>query len=115
MEGEGFRERGLRDALTGLRNRRYVDNELPIWITQAINENTALAVALLDVDHFKEVNDGFSHAVGDQVLCRIAELLTETVAQAGLTARMGGEEFLLVLAVADAGDQYEALRKRIET
>jgi two-component system cell cycle response regulator len=114
-EGERFRELALRDALTGLRNRRYVDNELPIWITQAINENTPLAVALLDVDHFKEVNDGFSHAVGDLVLGRIAELLTAAVAQAGLTARMGGEEFLVVLAAADAGAQYEALRKRIET
>ena len=113
-EGERFRELALRDALTGLRNRRYVDNELPIWVTQSINENKPLAVALVDVDHFKRVNDGHSHAVGDLVLSRLAGLLTDAVAKSGLTARMGGEEFLVVLTAENALDQYEALRKRVE-
>ena len=114
-EGERFRELALRDALTGLRNRRYVDNELPIWVTQAINENKPLAVALIDVDHFKRVNDGHSHAVGDLVLSRLAGLLTDAVAKSGLTARMGGEEFLVVLTAENALDQYEALRERVES
>ena len=115
FEGERFRELALRDALTGLRNRRYVDNELPIWITQAINENTPLAVGLLDVDHFKQVNDAHSHAIGDQVLVRLGQLLNDAVSKSGFTARMGGEEFLVVLPASDAGDQYEALRKRVES
>jgi two-component system cell cycle response regulator len=113
-EGERFRELALRDALTGLRNRRYIDNELPARLVDAINDGAPLAVGLLDLDHFKEINDSYSHAIGDQVLCKVAELLNEAAAQTGLAARMGGEEFLLVFEDANAADRFERLRQRIE-
>lgn len=99
-----FRELSLRDPLTGLYNRRYVDDRLPALITRSRDEASALAVALVDVDHFKQVNDRLSHDVGDSVLLRLAELLEAGIADCGgFVARMGGEEFLLVLPGLDVG------------
>jgi diguanylate cyclase (GGDEF)-like protein len=114
-EGERFREMALRDALTGLRNRRYVDNELPVLISDVIIDGGGLAVGLLDIDHFKLVNDNYSHAIGDQVLCKLAEILTESTADGGLSARMGGEEFLVVHKEADTAGRFEKLRHRVES
>ena len=92
-----YRELSLRDPLTGLYNRRYVDEELPRLLEQAGAE--PVTVALLDLDHFKRINDTRSHEAGDQVLRAVAGLLQEAGAAAGtgsFVARMGGEEFLLV-------------------
>ena len=92
-----YRELSLRDPLTGLYNRRYVDEELPRLLDQAGAE--PVTVALLDLDHFKRINDTRSHEAGDQVLRAVAELLQQAGAAAGpgsFVARMGGEEFLLV-------------------
>jgi diguanylate cyclase (GGDEF)-like protein len=114
-EGERFREMALRDALTGLRNRRYVDNELPVLISDVIIDGGVLAVGLLDIDHFKLVNDNYSHAIGDQVLSRLAEILTAATKDGGLAARMGGEEFLVVYKGADAARRFEELRRRVES
>ena len=114
-EGERFREMALRDALTGLRNRRYVDNELPAIVSDAIANGGSLVVGLLDVDQFKLVNDNYSHATGDLVLCKLAEILTAATARSGLTARMGGEEFLMVCTGADAAERFEELRRRVES
>ena len=96
QEAERFREQARRDPLTGLHNRRYVDEQLP----QLIEDDPGLAVAIVDLDHFKRVNDQLSHDIGDQVLVQVAKLLeTELVAVCpdGFTARLGGEEFLLAL------------------
>jgi diguanylate cyclase (GGDEF)-like protein len=96
QEAERFREQARRDPLTGLHNRRYVDERLP----GLIESDPALTVALVDLDHFKQVNDRLSHNVGDQVLVLVADLLSREVAIAcpdGFVARMGGEEFLIVL------------------
>ena len=114
-----YRELSLRDPLTGLYNRRYVDDELPRLLDPATGQ--AVAVALLDLDHFKRVNDTWSHGVGDQVLCAVAELLEAAVSVAGsgpgtFAARMGGEEFLLVLVGLDlpaAVQQLGALRDAV--
>jgi diguanylate cyclase (GGDEF)-like protein len=114
-EGERFREMALRDSLTGLRNRRYVDNELPVLISDVIIEGGELAVGLVDIDKFKLVNDNYSHAIGDQVLRKLAEILTAATKDSGLAARMGGEEFLVVCTEDDAGARFEELRKRVES
>ena len=104
-----YRELSLRDPLTGLYNRRYVDEELPRLIAGCTGDDQAVTVALLDLDHFKRINDTRSHEIGDRVLCAVAELLQDTdpavgtAAGAGsFAARMGGEEFLLVLVGSDA-------------
>jgi diguanylate cyclase (GGDEF)-like protein len=95
-----WRELSLRDPLTGLYNRRHVDEELPRLLAGGPGR---LWVALLDLDHFKRVNDLCSHAVGDEVLRVLAALLQDTPAPGGgsFAARMGGEEFLLVLPGTD--------------
>ena len=96
QEAERFREQARRDPLTGLRNRRYVDETLPALLAA----DPRLTVAIVDLDHFKEINDQLSHDVGDHVLTQVARLLETELAAAlpdGFVARMGGEEFLVVL------------------
>ncbi|GGL05632.1 tetratricopeptide repeat-containing diguanylate cyclase [Mangrovihabitans endophyticus] len=101
-EAERFREQARRDPLTGLRNRRFVDEELP----RLLDASESLTVAIVDLDHFKRINDQLSHDVGDQVLVQVAKVLeTELTAVApdGFVARLGGEEFLMVLPGATLG------------
>ncbi|GAB1695004.1 diguanylate cyclase [Krasilnikovia sp. M28-CT-15] len=114
-EAERFREQARRDPLTGLRNRRYVDEELPALIAA----DPDLTVAIVDLDYFKRINDQLSHDVGDRVLVQVAKLLeTELAAVApdGFAARLGGEEFLLVLpatVVPVATDRLDGIRRAI--
>ncbi|RZU54228.1 diguanylate cyclase (GGDEF)-like protein [Krasilnikovia cinnamomea] len=102
-ESERFREMAQRDPLTGLHNRRYVDEQLELLLRQAANRAAPLSAALIDLDYFKRINDNLSHAAGDAVLQRIAELLSGGAADSWLVARLGGEEFLLVLPDTDPG------------
>ncbi|BCY08441.1 diguanylate cyclase [Actinoplanes sp. L3-i22] len=97
--GARAQELSLRDPLTGLFNRRFVDVELPVLLGQAEEAHAPLSIALIDLDHFKRVNDTCSHEVGDQVLRAIAEMITDAAAAGrdAFAARLGGEEFLLVL------------------
>ncbi|MEV6595745.1 diguanylate cyclase [Actinoplanes sp. NPDC051346] len=113
---EHFREMAHRDALTGLYNRRYVNERLPALLGEALVRRTPISVAILDLDHFKRVNDTLSHHTGDIVLQEIAQLLLETVSGPMIAARMGGEEFLLIMPGADAeeaAERCERLRLRI--
>jgi diguanylate cyclase (GGDEF)-like protein len=113
---EHFREMAHRDALTGLYNRRYVDERLPALLGEASVRRTPISVALVDLDHFKRVNDTLSHSTGDTVLQHIAQLLAEAATGPGIAARMGGEEFLLILpgvTAAEAAQRCERLRLRI--
>ncbi|WP_407652633.1 GGDEF domain-containing protein [Amycolatopsis cynarae] len=91
------REESLRDALTAVYNRRYLDRKLA-------DLPAPFAVALVDIDLFKNVNDNFGHFTGDQVLRRVAALLGEGLPPQGFCARYGGEEFVLVLPAVAAGD-----------
>jgi diguanylate cyclase (GGDEF)-like protein len=115
QEAERFREQARRDPLTGLRNRRFLDEELP----DLIDAGGPLTVAIVDLDHFKRVNDQLSHDVGDQVLVLVAKLLeTELAAVSpdGFVARMGGEEFLMVLPgaeVPEATARLDGIRRAV--
>ncbi|HET8616111.1 MAG TPA: diguanylate cyclase [Actinomycetales bacterium] len=94
-----YRELSVHDALTGLPNRRFIDEHLGRLCAAAAESGGSLTVALVDLDHFKQVNDTLSHAVGDQVLCRVADLLSAGVGvvEGAIAARLGGEEFVLVV------------------
>jgi diguanylate cyclase (GGDEF)-like protein len=85
------------DALTGLRNRRFAEWFLAREVERARRHGHPLAVVLADLDHFKEVNDAYGHAVGDAALRHVASLLGEHVRKTDVCARWGGEEFLLGL------------------
>jgi diguanylate cyclase (GGDEF)-like protein len=85
------------DALTGVFNRRYLDSQLSTEWERALRFGRALTAAMVDIDHFKAVNDRFSHAVGDEVLRTVARILRENTRGVDVVARYGGEEFCLIL------------------
>ncbi len=92
-----LRDQAMRDALTGVFNRRFLMEILPRETAIAFREQRPLAFLLLDVDHFKNVNDRFGHQAGDQVLARLGRFLTGHLRTGDLAFRYGGEEFLVLL------------------
>jgi diguanylate cyclase (GGDEF)-like protein len=113
---EHFRELAHRDALTGLYNRRFVDDHLPALLTEAAARREPASMAIVDLDHFKQINDTLSHATGDAVLQCVGRILDEATPGPALAARLGGEEFLLVfpgVGEAEAAHLCEEVRRRI--
>jgi diguanylate cyclase len=90
-------ERAERDPLTGLGNRRHLERRFAELRDSALASGRPLAVAMIDIDHFKRINDGFGHAAGDAVLCGVTEVLRDNSRGADIAVRLGGEEFVLVL------------------
>lgn len=90
------REMAVTDPLTGLRNRRMLDEQLGIEIERARRYSSSQAVLMLDIDHFKTINDRFGHQQGDRFLVRFAELLRARLRKSDLPGRWGGEEFLVI-------------------
>jgi len=99
------------DALTGLANRRRLDQRLADEFALALRHGRPLAVAMADLDHFKAVNDRFSHAVGDAALRATAKILAAQVRHTDLVARFGGEEFVVVLVETDAQAAQQVCEK----
>lgn len=108
---ENLLQQSLEDPLTGLANRRLLDRLLE-------TEGSRYSIALIDVDHFKRVNDTYSHQIGDEVLRQLGALLLESGRPADHAARYGGEEFALLLSDADervGADIAERIRAMIES
>lgn len=104
------------DALTGLLNRRAILEALSRELLRAERNHCRLSVGLFDIDHFKRVNDGYGHAIGDEVLRVFAETLTTFLRGYDLIGRYGGEEFLVVIpdhSMTDDQDIYERLKSKI--
>jgi len=95
VQAEEFERQATHDKLTGLPNRRHADNYLQQQIDLAERNDHRGTLALADVDHFKRINDDYSHAVGDRVLQRVARILSDGCRKTDFVARYGGEEFLL--------------------
>ena len=108
------REQSRRDSLTSTFNRRYLDERLA---TLREGSHSSVCVALADIDHFKQVNDTYGHAVGDQVLRRLVGLMNDGLPTDGFCARYGGEEFAIVLPGTGQDEAVrvcEAVRARID-
>ncbi|MBU4425077.1 MAG: diguanylate cyclase [Gammaproteobacteria bacterium] len=109
-------EQAHRDPLTGLYNRRYLNTALKRELDDCVGEGATLALLLIDLDLFKQINDRHGHAAGDDVLRQIAVLLLQSMRPSDICCRYGGEEFLLVLpgmGLQTAMDRAQALRQQV--
>lgn len=104
------------DALTCLPNRRQVIKQLQNEVLRAERYHLRLSVSMVDIDHFKQINDSYGHTVGDHVLFQLANLLQDNIRNPDTVGRYGGEEFLVVLpntGLKEAGEQAARLCKQI--
>lgn len=109
-------EQANRDPLTGLYNRRYLTTALQRETDACAREGATLALLLIDLDLFKQINDRHGHAAGDDVLCQISALLLQSMRPSDICCRYGGEEFLLVLpgmGLQTAVERAQALRQQV--
>jgi diguanylate cyclase (GGDEF)-like protein len=108
-----LREQAIQDPLTGLANRRYLEESLPRELHRASRAQSSLCVAMLDLDHFKRLNDTLGHDSGDSLLREVGRVLTEKLRKSDIACRYGGEEFALVLpnsSLADIFQRIEGIR-----
>ena len=115
---DSLQEQSLRDALTGLYNRRQMDISFEDAFEEAEERTAPLSVLLIDIDHFKKLNDVHGHAVGDEALKLLADLLEDMFRGSDVACRFGGEEFVVLLPGADlatAVKRAEELRERCQS
>jgi diguanylate cyclase (GGDEF)-like protein/PAS domain S-box-containing protein len=114
---EQLREQAIRDPLTNLFNRRYLQETLDRELARAERDKTPLSMVMMDLDHFKKVNDRYGHQGGDEMLRELAELLRRQTRGADIACRYGGEEFLVVMPSAslrDANKRAEQIRSAFD-
>lgn len=111
-----LREQAIRDALTGVFNRRYLEETLARELSRAARESYPLCVIMMDLDYFKDINDTYGHEAGDVVLKTLAETVTKQSRYGDFVCRFGGEEFVLVMpniAIEIAQERAESLHQII--
>lgn len=111
---EALRTQSIKDPLTGLYNRRYLEETMEREIRRAVRAEQGLGVLMLDLDHFKKFNDTQGHDAGDTVLRETASFLLKSVRAEDIVCRFGGEEFVVILPVADL-KVTQARAERIRT
>lgn len=114
---EKLRNQALRDALTGLYNRRYMEDTLQRFVRLAERESREISVIMIDLDHFKRLNDEHGHALGDAVLRDTASAIVGSLRETDVACRYGGEELIVLLPDCDlekAAEKAETIRLRIE-
>jgi diguanylate cyclase (GGDEF)-like protein/PAS domain S-box-containing protein len=115
MATQALAERGQKDDLTGLVNRPFLLERMEKFIAECRRSNSQHAVLYCDVDHFKEINDTFGHAVGDEVLRAIAARIRRSVRDKDVVARLGGDEFVVVLQGVRGPADAEVVATKIRT
>lgn len=113
-----LREATIKDFLTGLYNRKYIFETGDKLFNNAVRENIKLTTAMIDIDHFKKINDNHGHNIGDLALKHVADLIKDSIREGDILARMGGEEFCIFcinLDKANASGLFERIRKEVET
>jgi two-component system cell cycle response regulator len=114
---KALEDSALKDGLTGLYNRRFLDEHLKKLIPQAKREEMNIGLLMLDMDHFKAVNDEYGHDIGDKVLVSFAQTVQENIRDSDIAVRFGGEEFLVLLvgvkSEQDAIDVANKIREKV--
>ena len=103
---------GFTDVLTGWHNRRFLQLRLHEELARAQRDGSTLSCLMLDIDHFKNINDNWGHAAGDQALCEVAQRIEAEIRVSDIAARYGGEEFMVLLPNTDA-DSGRVLADRV--
>ena len=114
---EKLRELALTDPLTGLGNRRYLEDNLSRELARTLRRETSVCAAMLDLDHFKNYNDTYGHDAGDMLLRKLGELLRKNLRQSDIICRYGGEEFVVVLidsSLVEVRQRLEKIQKMIK-
>jgi len=117
VQQQRLEEMAMRDPLTSLYNRNGLNELVPKYISDAVRHHRPLSLIVIDLDHFKSINDTHGHDTGDLVLREVSDLIKESCRKEDLPARFGGEEFILILPHCrgkDAVGKAEILRKKIE-
>lgn len=107
----------LTDPLTGLKNRRFLDGVIEKEMARSTRYNLKMSIVIIDLDFFKHINDTYGHPAGDSVLIKVARVISETIRSSDIPARLGGEEFLILLpdtGLYGAFSVAEKIRKNIE-
>lgn len=110
---ENIRNMAYRDPLTGLPNRRLLEDRLDMLIAQAERHNKLIGVLFIDLDHFKHVNDSLGHAAGDELLVELARRLKSCLRKNDTVARLGGDEFVIILSQPDSIDDIVHTAERL--
>ena len=108
---ETIREIATTDQLTGLRNRHYLEAAIQVEFSRAERYKQPLSIIMMDLDHFKRVNDSYGHPVGDEVLKQTAETAGKVIRKSDIFVRFGGEEFIILLPKTDAEGAHELAEK----
>ena len=115
---ESLRALSIRDPLTGLFNRRYLEEAIGRELPRAKRKNSEIAVWMLDVDHFKRYNDSHGHQAADAALQQLAKLMAAMLRAEDIVCRFGGEEFVVVLpdcSLADGARRADEMRQRVRS
>jgi diguanylate cyclase (GGDEF)-like protein len=114
IRAEKLEHQAHTDSLTMLPNRRALDRQLPMLMRRAKARAQPLCAAMVDLDHFKRVNDAYGHAMGDRVLAAMGTILTAAIRDTDLAVRLGGEEFLLIFGDATQGAAEKACERLLD-
>ena len=106
-----LREQAIRDLLTNLFNRRYLEETLDRELARAARENYPICIVMMDLDHFKKINDTYGHEAGDHMLKALADTLTEQSRRGDFACRYGGEEFVIVMPNISLETAYQRAEK----